>query len=158
MQLRVLCGDDIRESIYNLLKKPLTRVRILSLNIHEVYLTDGTILGKMLERLLSADVRVTIVVGEYPKDEKVISFFKRLIEWGARIYYNSRVHAKTVLAEGENVETIIMSANITPTGLHGKYEIGVHFPISGINYDKIRDYVTGIIGSPQTRGMEYVVG
>jgi phosphatidylserine/phosphatidylglycerophosphate/cardiolipin synthase-like enzyme len=103
---------------------------------------------------------VTVVVGNKPR-ERDIDFYEQLLDEGIEIYYNDKVHAKVILVEGKDGENsaLIMSANLTTTGLHYKYEVGVFLSsLEDKSYKKLRAYTSQIVGAPiKTKPIEWVM-
>jgi phosphatidylserine/phosphatidylglycerophosphate/cardiolipin synthase-like enzyme len=151
MRTEIVFHDEIRRTVYNLLSvgKGFRRVRVLTLNMAEAYLQDGLTLSRMISRLCATNARVVVVLGDRP-DKKDLPFFKRLSDWGVRIFYSKKLHAKVMISEAreKKTELLITSANFTTTGLHYNYEAGVWLSdVDGPSYQRFNSYVNGIIGS-----------
>ena len=166
MQCTVLVSngaqDELRKSIVQILggKKNFWRVRIFTQNFSNAKLNGRLTLKEIIKSLKSLGAIVTVVVGSKPR-ENDIEFYEELLDEGVQIYYNDKVHAKLILAEakdGKNV-ALVMSANLTNTGLRYKYEVGVHLSyLEDKVYKKLRAYTSQIIGAPiKTKPIEWVM-
>jgi len=165
MEHRLLLGNgarsDLRESVGGILSigKNPWRVRMLTLNFSDFELFKGITLREIIKRLARRGVITTIVVGGKPVKEEDKSFCEELLDEGVEIYFNDRVHAKVILAEGKKENSaIIMSANLTKSGLFYKYEVGVFLsPLNYEDYKSLRDYTSDIVGAPiKTKPIEMV--
>jgi len=171
MESKVLLGNgarnELRESLGEILslEKHPWRVRMLTLNFSDFELFRGITLREIIKRLARRGVITTIVVGSKPskKDttsyEEQIRFYEELLDEGVEIYYNDKVHAKVILAEGKTENSaLIMSANLTKSGLFYNYEAGVFLsPLKDEDYKSLRNYTSDIVGAPiKTKPIEMV--
>lgn len=159
--------DQLRQGVYRILslERDPRRVRLLTLNFSDFELFRGLTLGQIIKRLARKGVKTTVVVGSKPKIggknyQDLADFYEELLDEGVEIYYNDRVHAKVILAEGgkEN-SALIMSANLTMTGLSYNYEMGVLLsPLEDGEYESLRNYTNDIVGAPiKTKPIEMVI-
>jgi len=121
------------------------------LNLRDVNIC-GQKLSRIIQHLLTKGTRVTIVVGELPEKEKDKKFFIRLLNGGAKIYYNKRVHVKLILIDRRSYqEVLLMTANLTKTGLYRNYEAGILISRNRNFYNKAERFVKEILKSPTTQ-------
>jgi len=143
--------DEIRDAIRNTLdvRRRASVVRIMTMNIGDFYLKSGSDLFlTKIYRLLNAGVVVTILIGgreeKFKSNKELLLLLKDLIEWGAKVYYNKRAHAKLILVNSKREKLVLItSANFTKTGLYDNYEIGVGYLNMEENiYKQFERYIT----------------
>ena len=152
MVIEAVCDRQIRDTVGRMLayqhNAPI-HIRIVSPLIHDAVLSDGEMLSKKINKLIKfKDARVTLVVNrDFLEEDKVeIELLERLEDMGVKIHCKRNLHAKTILLESRTDKCVlIMSANLTPTGLGTQNEIGVYF-LNELDcvHNKIYDYVTNM--------------
>jgi len=91
-------------------------------------------------------------VGGLPKKEKDRKFFLKLLDRGAKIYYNKRVHVKLIIVNRRShQEVLLMTANLTRTGLYRNHEAGILISSDRNFYNKAEKFIIEILKSPATR-------
>lgn len=146
-----------------LLEQSTGRVRVCALNVHDFNIPPAT-LSMRLRRLLGQGATVSLVLGQSPAlitDPKlrfeVKKFLLRLLEQGARIYWNHNLHAKVVVGEPPkgvpgNKCAIVSSANLTHTAFFKNYELGVYFENES-HIDQIQDFLSLVLR--RSKGVAY---
>lgn len=140
----------LREAINDLLtsEKGSRRVRIMCSDVRDTQINSRK-LFKILANLLAHGVEVVIIIGMGSKPEKLENrhFYEKLIDRGALIHHNRRLHVKTILLESRGKkDVIIMSANITPTALYENYEMGVLLTdVEDYIYTEVSSYFNKIL-------------
>jgi phosphatidylserine/phosphatidylglycerophosphate/cardiolipin synthase-like enzyme len=152
--------NNLREAVKDILsrEKNYWRIRILTLNFSDVELSSTT-LREIIKRHRNKGAKITVVVGSKP-EEKDKDFYEELLDEGVEIFFNDKVHAKVILAEEKSkASALIMSANLTRSGLYYNYEAGVLVPsLKRKDYNNLREYTSNIIGAPiKTKPIEMVI-
>lgn len=157
-----------REAISRILRSHPQILRIVTLHLYDVRLFGGEDvklfggpwLSNALIRLRAWGIPLTIIVGEVP-DQETQDVLSRLANFGARIYINTRVHAKTILSYSpeRKCSIIITSANLSKRALYQAHELGILLDEADQSIEVgVRDFIHGIIGdTPRTRGIEEYV-
>ena len=137
----------------------LNRVRITSLYIENVELTNGNKLLDRLLELVKKGTEVTILIGRRPNLSHWIRFFEELETFGVNLYYNRRIHSKMLLLDCRDEKVVLMSsANYTHGGLHYKHEVGVCLKdLSLGKYNKLGEFFNYVLGSEETQVLRNVV-
>ena len=158
--ISLLVESDIACAIDSILKiSNLNRVRITSLYIENVELTNGNKLLDRLLELVKKGTDVTILIGQKPKRSHWRRFFEELEKFGVNLYYNWRIHSKMLLLDclTEKV-ALLSSANYTHGGLRFKHEVGVCLKdLTLSKYNKLGDFFNNVVGSEETRVLKDVV-
>lgn len=112
-------------------------------------LKDGHIRSNVYDRL-ARNIRRRL-----EKMEKVEKLFRSLASRNAKIFRQRRIHAKIVVVEStQDKVALVMSANITPSGLGRNLEVGVFFDDQNC-INTLDKYIEGIIDLRSTEA--YVV-
>jgi len=136
------------------------RVRIVSPNVTPTKLKKYSFMEKVNRLIKAKNAVITLLVNtDFIKSTYGMeNYLQNLADIGVKVHHKRELHAKIVLLETKGGRgdkgLLIMSANITETGLHKQQEVGIYFlnEYDSI-YNEVNEYVNKLL--KYSAGFEY---
>lgn len=163
MVIEAVCDRELITKIDQLLayqRDAPIHVRIVCPRVSKTELIKESITEKIKKLIKFKDALVMLLIDpKYLKKDVagadlLNNYIKELEDIGVKVHSKRNLHAKIILVENNTEKgLLLMSSNLTHTGLHISKEAGVYFLNEKTYvYDKLKRYVTDFIKESNEAG------